>query len=95
LKGGSYYRPSGSGWYFRHCIELRNHNKYVRNYICSDRLHVARECAAKLAIVKQVNFVTNSVRYLLFDAGYDRAGTVGFRCVADASNGEANLLQQQ
>jgi len=31
LKGGSYYRPSGSGWYFRHCIELRTHNKYVRS----------------------------------------------------------------
>ncbi len=30
LKGGSYYRPSGSDWYFRHCIGLRTHNKYVR-----------------------------------------------------------------
>jgi hypothetical protein len=30
LKGGSYYRPSGSGWYFRHCIELRCHNKFDR-----------------------------------------------------------------
>jgi hypothetical protein len=44
---------------------------------------------------KKVNFVTNMVRYLLFDAGYDRAGTVGFRCVADASNSEVTLLQQQ
>ncbi len=40
-------------------------------------------------------FVTDAVRYLLFDAGYDRAGTVGFRCVADASNVEANVSQLQ
>ena len=34
LKGGSYYRPSGSGWYFRHCIELRCHNKCVgKNFL--------------------------------------------------------------
>ena len=59
LKGGSYYRPTGSGWYFRHCLQLRTHNKY-----------------------------------LLFDAGYDRAGTVGFRCVADASHREAYAVQQ-
>lgn len=50
LKGGSYYRPQGSEWYFPHSIELQSHNKY-----------------------------------LLFDGGYNRAGTVGFRCVADSS----------
>ena len=76
LKGGSYYRPSGSGWYYRHCIQLRTHNKYVHPsfppFFCHD-----------------------VSMYLLFDAGYDRAGTVGFRCVADASNFEATALQQE
>ena len=76
LKGGSYYRPSGSGWYFRHCIELRTHNKYVRSSF------------PPFLFFNVVNM------YLLFDAGYDRAGTVGFRCVADASPLEAIAMQQ-
>ena len=50
LRGGSNYRPSGSGWYFPNQIELGTHNKYF-----------------------------------LFDDIYERAATVGVRCVKDAA----------
>ena len=49
LRGGSNYRPTGSGWYFPNAPELNTHNKYF-----------------------------------LFSDEYERAGTVGFRCVVDA-----------
>jgi formylglycine-generating enzyme required for sulfatase activity len=29
IKGGSYYRPSGSGWYMRQSTTLDTHNKYL------------------------------------------------------------------
>jgi formylglycine-generating enzyme required for sulfatase activity len=50
LRGGSYYRPQGSGWYFPQAYRLDQHGKY-----------------------------------LLMVPSKDRAGTVGFRCVADAA----------
>lgn len=50
VRGGSNYRPSGSGWYFPQAKELNKHNKYF-----------------------------------LFDDRYERVGTVGFRCVVDAT----------
>jgi formylglycine-generating enzyme required for sulfatase activity len=48
LRGGSYYRPSGSNWYFPQTTNLLQHQ-----------------------------------RYLLMAPCKDRAGTLGFRCVAD------------
>lgn len=48
VRGGAYYRPSGSGWYYRSTVQVNLHNKY-----------------------------------LLMDDSFDRAGTIGFRCVAD------------
>jgi formylglycine-generating enzyme required for sulfatase activity len=50
VRGGSYYRPSGSLWYFPRNTKLNEHGKY-----------------------------------LLMAPSKDRAGTLGFRCVADAS----------
>merc|ERR550537_3507 len=49
LRGGSNYRPSGSGWYFPQALELNTHEKYF-----------------------------------LMDDRYERAGSIGFRCVVDA-----------
>lgn len=49
VRGGSYYRPAGSLWYFPPNTKLTEHGKY-----------------------------------LLMAPSKDRAGTVGFRCVADA-----------
>merc|ERR1712038_1410532 len=51
VKGSSYYRPSGSRWYFPEAMELNKHNKYF-----------------------------------VMDDSYDRAGTLGFRCVVDMDN---------
>jgi formylglycine-generating enzyme required for sulfatase activity len=48
LRGGSYYRPNGSMWYFPQNTKLNEHGKY-----------------------------------LLMSPSKDRAGTLGFRCVAD------------
>jgi formylglycine-generating enzyme required for sulfatase activity len=50
LRGGGYYRPDGSRWYFPSAYKLTEHGKY-----------------------------------LLIGPSKDRAGTVGFRCVRDAS----------
>jgi gamma-glutamyl hercynylcysteine S-oxide synthase len=50
LRGGSYYQPQGSRWYFPQAYRLDEHGKY-----------------------------------LLMAPGIDRAGTLGFRCVRDAS----------
>ncbi|MBV9852567.1 MAG: SUMF1/EgtB/PvdO family nonheme iron enzyme [Armatimonadetes bacterium] len=52
LRGGSYYQPQGSGWYFPQAYRLDQHAKY-----------------------------------LLMAPSLDRAGTIGFRCVADAVPG--------
>jgi formylglycine-generating enzyme required for sulfatase activity len=49
LRGGSYYRPQGSMWYFPQAYRNDQHGKL-----------------------------------LLLAPGYDRAATLGFRCVADA-----------
>lgn len=49
LKGGSYYQPQGSLWYFPQAYKVNEHGKY-----------------------------------LLIAPSKDRAGTLGFRCVADA-----------
>ncbi len=49
VRGGSYYRPAGSLWYFPQNTKLAEHGKY-----------------------------------LLMAPSKDRAGTLGFRCVADA-----------
>jgi formylglycine-generating enzyme required for sulfatase activity len=49
LRGGSYYQPQGSIWYFPQAYKLNQHGKY-----------------------------------LLMAPSKDRAGTLGFRCVADA-----------
>jgi len=49
LRGGSYYQPQGSIWYFPTTYRLDEHGKY-----------------------------------LLLSPGRDRAGTIGFRCAADA-----------
>ena len=49
LRGGSYYQPSGSIWYFPRAYRNTEHSKY-----------------------------------LLMAPSKDRAGTLGFRCVADA-----------
>jgi iron(II)-dependent oxidoreductase len=49
LRGGSYYQPQGSGWYFPQAYRLDEHGKY-----------------------------------LLMAPSIDRAGTIGFRCAADA-----------
>ncbi|HZT29595.1 MAG TPA: SUMF1/EgtB/PvdO family nonheme iron enzyme [Bryobacteraceae bacterium] len=49
LRGGSYYQPQGSHWYFPQAYRLDEHGKY-----------------------------------LLIAPSKDRAGTVGFRCAADA-----------
>jgi formylglycine-generating enzyme required for sulfatase activity len=51
LRGGSYYQPQGSLWYFPQAYRNDQHGKY-----------------------------------LLMAPGKDRSATVGFRCVADASN---------
>lgn len=59
LKGGSYYYPQGSWWYFPQTLKLNQHN-----------------------------------RYLLMDDSYDRAGTVGFRCVKDASEKVVQFISQ-
>ena len=48
LRGGSYYQPQGSRWYFPQAYSLNEHGKY-----------------------------------LLFSDSYDRAGTLGFRCVKE------------
>lgn len=50
LRGGSYYRPQGSQWYFPQAHRLDQHGKY-----------------------------------LLMAPSIDRSGTIGFRCVKDAS----------
>jgi formylglycine-generating enzyme required for sulfatase activity len=53
VRGGSYYRPLGSEWYFpsdQNAYQLNHHNKY-----------------------------------LLMSPGRDRAATIGFRTVADAT----------
>jgi len=50
LRGGSYYQPQGSRWYFPQAHRLDQHGKY-----------------------------------LLMAPSLDRAGTIGFRCVRDAS----------
>ena len=50
LRGGSYYRPQGSRWYFPQTHRLDEHGKY-----------------------------------LLMAPSLDRSGTIGFRCVRDAS----------
>jgi formylglycine-generating enzyme required for sulfatase activity len=49
LRGGSYYQPQGSIWYFPQAYKNDNHGKL-----------------------------------LLMTPGYDRSGTLGFRCVKDA-----------
>jgi formylglycine-generating enzyme required for sulfatase activity len=49
LKGGSFYQPQGSHWYFPQAYKLTEHGKY-----------------------------------LLMAPSKDRAGTLGFRCAADA-----------
>jgi iron(II)-dependent oxidoreductase len=49
LRGGSYYQPQNSNWYFPQAYKLNEHGKY-----------------------------------LLMAPSKDRAGTLGFRCVADA-----------
>jgi formylglycine-generating enzyme required for sulfatase activity len=49
LKGGSYYHPQTSHWYFPQTPKVIQHGKY-----------------------------------LLLSQGMDRAGTLGFRCVADS-----------
>jgi formylglycine-generating enzyme required for sulfatase activity len=49
LRGGSYYQPQGSHWYFPQAYKLTEHGKY-----------------------------------LLMAPSKDRAGTLGFRCAADA-----------
>jgi formylglycine-generating enzyme required for sulfatase activity len=49
LRGGSYYKPVGSVWYFPQAYDLHQHGKY-----------------------------------LMMSPGFDRAATVGFRCVMDA-----------
>ena len=49
LRGGSYYQPQGSLWYFPQTYKLDQHGKY-----------------------------------LLMAPSKDRAGTLGFRCAADA-----------
>ena len=50
LRGGGYYRPAGSRWYFPSAYKLSEHGKY-----------------------------------LLIGPSKDRSGTLGFRCVKDAS----------
>jgi formylglycine-generating enzyme required for sulfatase activity len=50
LRGGSYYQPQGSGWYFPQAYKAEEHGKL-----------------------------------LLMAPGKDRAGTIGFRCVADVN----------
>ena len=50
LRGGGYYRPAGSRWYFPSAYKLNEHGKY-----------------------------------LLIGPSKDRSGTLGFRCVKDAS----------
>jgi formylglycine-generating enzyme required for sulfatase activity len=50
LRGGSYYQPQGSTWYFPQAYRLDEHGKY-----------------------------------LLMAPSMDRAGTIGFRCVADVA----------
>jgi formylglycine-generating enzyme required for sulfatase activity len=49
LRGGSYYQPQGSKWYFPQAYQNDQHDKL-----------------------------------LLMSPGIDRAGTIGFRCVADS-----------
>lgn len=49
LRGGSYYQPQGSVWYFPQAYRNDEHSKY-----------------------------------LMMSPGYDRSGTLGFRCVKDA-----------
>jgi formylglycine-generating enzyme required for sulfatase activity len=51
LRGGSYYQPQGSYWYFPQAYKLCEHGKY-----------------------------------LLMSPGQNRSGTLGFRCVIDASS---------
>jgi formylglycine-generating enzyme required for sulfatase activity len=55
LRGGSYYHPQGSEWYFP---------------------NGAADGSAPLPL-------TSHNKWLMVNPGYDRAGTVGFRCVAD------------
>ena len=50
LRGGSYYQPQGSKWYFPQAYKNDQHGKL-----------------------------------LLMAPGIDRAGTLGFRCVADST----------
>lgn len=50
LRGGSYYKPMGSLWYFPQAYDLHEHGKY-----------------------------------LMMSPGRDRAATIGFRCVKDAT----------
>jgi gamma-glutamyl hercynylcysteine S-oxide synthase len=50
LRGGSYYQPQGSMWYFPQAYEADEHGKL-----------------------------------LLMAPSKDRAGTIGFRCVADVN----------
>lgn len=50
IRGGSYYQPQGSFWYFPQAYKLNEHGKY-----------------------------------LLMSPGYNRSGTIGFRCVKDSS----------
>jgi len=51
IRGGSYYQPQGSYWYFPQAYKLNEHGKY-----------------------------------LLMSPGYNRSGTIGFRCVKDIIN---------
>ena len=37
LRGGSYYRPSGSGWYFPYAYQLNEHGKYLLMAPSKDR----------------------------------------------------------
>ena len=53
-RGGSYYEPQGSNWYYPRSLRVDTHNKW-----------------------------------LMWAPSYDRAGTVGFRCAADAAAGGA------
>ena len=79
VRGGSNYRPAGSGWYFPNEPDLLTHNK------CESPARTRGGVLYTGLAFRHTNLTRRLSTDFLMNPRYERAGTIGFRCAADVA----------